>query len=621
MKKEEYIKAMDEIKPNEELKIKTLEKIREKREKKHFTSAKFVVSFTLICICILFGIKETQIENKDSIAEEIEIPTLTFEEIYEIAKNHTDDLLRESNTDEVLKTEKEAAYDKQEYSETNVQVKGIDELDLIKQDGEYIYYCINNKIEIIDVKDINNPKKVSEINLEKNEYIRGIYVYKNQLVIIKNEYETKIVSTILEDKEIHKNEVRNYTQIYLYDIQSKEDPVKKREIQIEGNYSSSRMQKGEIYIITNKSVYANMGETDENYYKPTYRDSLGDNEVKYINYDRIYKLQDSKVINYTLIGRINLNEEKETEISTFFGNSNTIYMSENSLYIASVNYQNSENLVTSIYKFSIDKEKMKLIGKGDVEGRILNQFAMDEYNNNLRIVTNQIKEDKIKYINTVFILNENMEVIGKLEGIANGEDLKSVRFDKERAFIVTYKDIDPLFVINLEKPSEIKILGELKIPGYSKYLEVYDETHLLGIGEDTKQTKTGEQRDGMKVTMFDISDVNNPKELSTVKIKDKYAFSEVLYDHKVLLNIRTEGIISFPISYNNYNKQGAIIIKVDENGRMLEKGIITHNEKKNNYESNIRRVLYNNGKIITVSEKYLKVNNVDNLEEVNKIEL
>lgn len=620
MKKEEYIKAIDEIKPNEELKIRTLKRVKEKR-KRYFSSAKFVVSFALICICILFGIKETQIENKESIAEEIGIPTLTFEEICEIAKNQSYDLLRENTTKGELAEVEDTLYDKQGYSETNVQVEGIDELDLIKQDGEYVFYCIDNKIAIIDVKDINNPKKVSEINLEENEYIRGIYVYKNQLIIIKNEYETKVVSTVLEDKEIHENEVRNYTQIYLYDIQDRENPVRKREIQIEGNYSSSRMQKGELYIITNKSVYANLGSTDENYYKPTYRDSLEDNEIKYINYDRIYKLQESQVINYTLIGRINLDDEKETEISTFFGSSHNVYMSENNLYIASVNYQNPEKLVTSVYRFSIDKEKIKLIGKGDVEGGILNQFAMDEYNNDLRIVTNQIKDDETKYINTVFVLNEDMEVIGKLEGLANGEDLKSVRFDKEKAFIVTYKDIDPLFVINLENPSEIKILGELKIPGYSKYLEVYDETHLLGIGEDTKQTKTGEQRDGMKVTIFDISDLNNPKELSTVKIKDKYAFSEVLYNHKVLLNVRKDGIISFPISYSNYNKQGAIVIKVDENRQMIEKGIITHNEKKNNYESNIKRVLYNNGKIITVSNKYLKVNNVDGLEEINKIEL
>lgn len=619
MKKEEYIKAIEEIKTNEELKINTLKKIN-RRKKKNFSIIKYIVSFALVCICLLIGIKETKLEHKEIVAEEIKISTLTFEEIQEIAKKLPDNTLRgDISKNDIAQTE-DLQEKNVDYSNTNVQVKGIDELDLIKQDGEYIYYCVNNKIKIIDVKDINNPKKISEIELEENEYIRGIYVYKNQLIIIKNEYTTKIVSTVLEDREIYENSVKNYTQIYLYNIENKEKPERKREIQIEGNYSSSRMQKGNLYVITNKSIYANIENADENYYKPTYRDNLVSDEIKYINYDRIYKLQESDIINYTLIGRINLDEEKETEISTFFGRSNDIYMSENNLYIASVNYTNSENLITSIYRFKINEDKIKLIGKGEVEGRILNQFSMDEYNNNLRIVTNQITNDETKYINTIFVLDENMKQIGELEGLANGEDLKSVRFDGKRAFIVTYKDIDPLFVIDLENPAEIKILGELKIPGYSKYLEVYDETHLLGIGEDTKQTKTGEQRDGIKVTMFDITDVNNPKELSTVKIKDRYAFSEVLYNHRVLLNVRKEGIISFPVSYSS-NKQGAIVIKVDDNSKLAEKGVITHIEGKKNYYTNIKRVLYNNGKIITVSEKYLKVNDVVNLDEINRIEL
>lgn len=613
MKKEEYIKAIDKIRPKEELKKNTLDKIKNKK-KSSYVLVKYVVSFALICICMMFGIKEANVKYiAEKTQEEIKIPTVTFEEIYEIAKNQSDTANRvyDLAKGEQEKQENISNDEVSQYSNTNVQVEGIDELDLVKQDGEYIYYVVNNIVKIIDIKDINNPKEVAEIELEANYYIRGIYIYKNKLVIIKDEYQTKTIEIFAEDKEIYNNDVKNYVQILIYDIQNRENPIKQRSVQIEGRYISSRLKEGELFIITNQTIYGANGE-DENYYKPTYRDSVLKTDIEYINYDRIYKLQDSNIINYTLIGRLDLNEEKEVNITTFFGMSNELYMSNNNIYIASYNYI-SEN--TSIYRFEIDKEKIKLIGKCEIKGNILNQFSMDEYNDNLRVVT------KKNTSSTIYVINKNMEIIGKLDNLANGEDLKSVRFDGKRAFVVTYKESDPLFVIELENPSEIKILGELKIPGYSQYLEVYDETHLLGIGEDTKQTKTGEQRDGMKVTMFDISDLENPKELSTVKIKDKYAFSEVLYNHKILLNMKEAGIIGFPISYNQYNKQGAIIINVDENKNLSEKGIITHQEQKRDYDSNIKRVIYNKYKIITLSDNYLKVNDAKTLEEINKIKI
>ncbi|MBU1901756.1 beta-propeller domain-containing protein [Patescibacteria group bacterium] len=218
--------------------------------------------------------------------------------------------------------------------------------------------------------------------------------------------------------------------------------------------------------------------------------------------------------------------------------------------------------------------------------------------------------------------------------------LISVRFMQDRAYIVTFKQVDPLFAIDLKDPRNPKVLGELKVPGFSKYLHPYDDNTLIGFGQETEETEWGGVRTGgLKVSLFDVSDVNNLKELDTLILGDSGSYSEALYNHKAFMFSKEKEMIAVPLTlrektgdreWSSLYFQGAAIISVDGKSLSL-KGKITHADKERCGEAptynrcyndaNVKRILYIGDNLYTLSSEFMKVNAISDLEEVKSLNL
>ena len=297
-----------------------------------------------------------------------------------------------------------------------------------------------------------------------------------------------------------------------------------------------------------------------------------------------------------------------------------------------------ESLKTIIHKISIDEEKLEYQAKGSVPGRLLNQFSMDEKQDRFRVATT------IEYYspysgmvrsNAVYVLDEDLKLVGGLDGIAPDESIFSARFMGDRLYLVTFQQIDPFFVIDLSTDSP-KILGELKIPGFSNYLHPYDDDHVIGVGRDTKEIGSGRvQQLGVKVALFDVSDVKNPKVIDDYIIGDASTHSESLHDHKAFFFDSKKSLLSIPISSDTRSLEGDMakmiapewdrwngfyVFDLNTKDGIDLKGTITHTEDERRYYGmGNSRTFYIEEVLYTVSDLYLKMNSIEDLDEINSI--
>lgn len=300
-----------------------------------------------------------------------------------------------------------------------------------------------------------------------------------------------------------------------------------------------------------------------------------------------------------------------------------------------------ESRKTIIHKISIDEANLDYITKGSVPGRLLNQFSMDEHDDRFRVATTV--EYYTQYqgtvrSNAVYVLDENLEIVGGLDEIAPDESIFSARFMGDRLYLVTFQQIDPFFVIDLSSDTP-KILGELKIPGFSNYLHPYDEDHVIGVGRDTKEVGSGRvQQLGVKIALFDVSNVSDPKVVDDFVIGDSSTHSEALNDHKAFFFDKKKDILSIPISsdlkslegvsdakmiapdWNRWN--GFYVFGMDTRDGINLKGTVTHTENDSRfYGMGHSRTFYIEEVLYTASDLYLKMNSINDLKDVNSIKL
>jgi uncharacterized secreted protein with C-terminal beta-propeller domain len=294
---------------------------------------------------------------------------------------------------------------------------------------------------------------------------------------------------------------------------------------------------------------------------------------------------------------------------------------------------------TIIHKISIDEDKIEYVAKGIVPGRLLNQFSMDESGDRFRVATTSEYYSQYQGTvrsNSVHILDDNLNIVGGLDNIAPDESIFSARFMGDRLYLVTFQQIDPFFVIDLssDKP---KILGELKIPGFSNYLHPYDNEHIIGVGRDTKEIENGRvQQLGIKIALFNVADVKNPKVVDDIVIGDSSTYSEALNNHKAFFFDKKRDILSLPINSDvksldgvssakmiapEYNRwSGFYVFDLDKTDGLNITGTITHSSEDSRYYGmGNARTFYINDVLYTASDEYLKMNNFEDLKEINSI--
>lgn len=663
MSKKDYINAVNEINVNETLKQETLRKATntKKTPKYRFNKVYPIASLAFMCAIIMAIVlpNKSIAPINEVTAEQTkisqELPKVeNFKNLYAMLKArdtkryYIDDMLSvDSITNANSKNETATNEVANDYSKTNTQVQGVDEADIVKTDGTYIYYLTNEKLTIINTENASQMKEMSTIKFDETFTPEEIFLNNDKIIVIGKRYEydkTERKIGIDEDYLYPNYMDKTYTSAKLYNVKDKINPTLERTVEVEGDYLTARMIGSNVYIASNKYMYYayicntyKSTELNEDDFKPHYLDTATSNETKSINFDCIYYIPEFEDTNYLNIVAFNITNNQEANVESYLGAGEEIYASKENLYVTKTKYdyerKNKTSITTEIYKFNLNNANCTFAKAGDVPGSVLNQFSMDECNGYFRIATTDSTSwNSESNTNNLYVLNENLETIGKIEGLAKGERIYSVRFMGNRAYMVTFVETDPLFVIDLSNPTTPTVLGELKIPGYSKYLHPYDETHLIGIGEDTEVVNYGYGdrvvTNGMKMAMFDVTDPNNPKELYNVKIGEKGTYSELLYNHKALLFSKEKNIIAFPISIteNDYKVtfQGAIVYGVSlEKGFELKTKISNSATDYDRYYSRnrVERIIYIKDTLFTLSNGLIKAVDLNTFETKGSIEL
>lgn len=663
MSKKDYINAVNEINVNETLKKETLKKATntKKNSKYRYNKIYPIASLAFMCAIIMaIVLPNKSIAPINEVTDEQtkisqELPKVeNFKNLYAMLKArdtkryYIDDMLSvDSITNANSKNETATNEVANDYSKTNTQVQGVDEADIVKTDGTYIYYLTNEKLTIINTENASQMKEMSTIKFDETFTPEEIFLNNDKIIVIGKRYEydkTERKIGIDEDFLYPNYMDKTYTSAKLYNVKDKTNPTLERTVEVEGDYLTARMIGSNVYIASNKYMYYayicntyKSTELNEDDFKPHYLDTATSNETKSINFDCIYYIPEFEDTNYLNIVAFNITNNQEANVESYLGAGEEIYASKENLYVTKTKYdyerKNKTSITTEIYKFNLNNANCTFAKAGDVPGSVLNQFSMDECNGYFRIATTDSTSwNSESNTNNLYVLNENLETIGKIEGLAKGERIYSVRFMGNRAYMVTFVETDPLFVIDLSNPTTPTVLGELKIPGYSKYLHPYDETHLIGIGEDTEVVNYGYGdrvvTNGMKMAMFDVTDPNNPQELYNVKIGEKGTYSELLYNHKALLFSKEKNIIAFPISItdNDYKVtfQGAIVYGVSlEKGFELKTKISNSATDYDRYYSRnrVERIIYIKDTLFTLSNGLIKAVDLNTFETKGSIEL
>lgn len=548
-----------------------------------------------------------------------------------------------------------------DYSTTNIQVENVDEADIVKTDGDYIYSISEDNVIITDVKDPKQPKVVATIKSEDDDIPEDIILYKDKLVVI---------STKGNQTQRYYYNNRMNTVVKIYNITSREKPVLTKSYEMYEPYYTSRCIDNVLYVISSGNLRKEDDKIVVGYNE--------DNMEKEMSIDKIKYLKDVKTTKQTLISTVDLNNETaDIKLDSYLMNISNAYVSENAIYLLNQKYNNDSKIpikllfgfkgvfgledyyemdsesgyYTEIYKFDI-KENVEYKAKTKVKGKTINQYSLDEKDNHLRIALYDNDGSRVA------IFDEDLKQIGISDNVAKGEKMYSSRFIGDKVYFVTYKTMDPLFVMDLSNETKPKVLGKLKIPGYSTYLHPYDENHIIGIGMETKEIinrnsngkviSTTAKVVGMKMALFDVSNVNSPVQISSVVIGDSRTTSAILTNPKALLFSKEKSLIAIPVnnysqdfevtSSNNYetminnytkyskpyNAEGYFVYNINVQDGFKLKGVITHEKTNATYyysNSKLLRGLYIDNNLYTVSETMIKVNELDSLKAVGELKL
>lgn len=446
-----------------------------------------------------------------------------------------------------------------EYSDTNVREEGVGEGDIVKTDGKNLYVVNGEKINIVGAGS-TEMELLAQIEPEEGNYPSEVYAQDGYLAVVytKSEYS--------DGTNGYDGYYRDYTCADVYDVSNPEEPEKIGGITQSGYFNTMRIRGGYVYLLS--SFYADTGAARGD--QPAY---IPEVQGKLISTDCIYMPQARMGNSYTVISSFDLDDpEGHTDSKAVFGNTGICYVSTENIYITESIYGESDSDVnqTSIRKVSYGEGILEGAGQTKLSGVLNDSFSIDEYDGYLRLVTTVTKTEgqtrgivpllapEPSEFNSLYVLDENLKIVGEIRDLAEGESVYSARFMGKTGYFVTFRQVDPLFSVDLSDPAAPKILGELKIPGFSEYLHPYGDGLLLGIGMDVDES--GVTTEGVKLSMFDISDSSDVREVQKYVIEDMYGTD--VYDYRSVFADVEKNLFGFT-AYGSGQKY--YIFSYDEN--------------------------------------------------------
>lgn len=470
---------------------------------------------------------------------------------------------------------------KPDYSDTNTRTENVSEADIVKTDGEYIY-CLNNKVGYSAEEYWNLTITIVKADGENSEKVSVIPVKEQldkvarwELPIDYGNYEMMLYN----DKLVVVCSNESYTVLLFYDITDKSAVKHENSLYIQGEYDSCRMVDGYLYVFADRYIEDKVNEYGEYIgisMERTIKNIIPCSSQGDVPEEDVYisKCEDFNM--YHMIGTVDMNNTSDfMQVKAVLGsNSGTVYVSANNIYYVSRVYEGYEDCkVGEVIQCSDKSELIKLsykdgfveaAGRTVIDGEAGDEFAIDEYNGYLRMaVTVQrwngiCAERNVEYFNgsewiddkrkvielsymtndqmsALYVLDEDLNVVGSIPNLKEDESVYGVRFDGDIAYVVTYRQMDPLFTIDLSDPTNPTVLGALKIPGFSTYLHKWDDNKLIGIGYDDDWQ--------VKISTFDITDKTDVKETDVCYV-DSYG-TDALYNHKALFISSKNNLVGF----------------------------------------------------------------------------
>lgn len=445
-----------------------------------------------------------------------------------------------------------------DYSTTNLQMEGVDESDIAKIDGSYIYTVEDKYIVITDIRD----GKLEEVTrfLPKDcgaaDRVMEIYVDGDQLILVVQGYETSLGESSKagsdkenSDKESSDEEIavsdasedsafcyemngKSTTQIQVYSIVDRRNPEFEGRLIQDGYYNTSRKIGDVVYLFTQYHMTSDV----VGYVEKEYTSVIPKVNGEKVAAGEIY-LPESSGESGILVSSLDVNKpDKVLDSKLVISGYAQTYISKDALYLYEEDYDGA--MITNIAKFALDEGRISGVAAAAVRGYVRDTFAINASNGYLRVLTTDYStEDEV---NALYILDENLKLTGQLMGIAPGEEIYAARFMGNTGYFVTYRNTDPLFTVDLSDPAKPEIIGELKVTGFSEYLHFWDDTHLLGIGYESDE-KTG-NIENIKLSMFNIENPGEVTEEAKLVLKD-VDYSEALYDYKSVIISKDKNLI------------------------------------------------------------------------------
>ncbi|UCF33677.1 MAG: beta-propeller domain-containing protein, partial [Phycisphaerales bacterium] len=448
----------------------------------------------------------------------------------------------------------------QGHSTTNVQEEGVDESDLVKNDGTYLYILSGNTLRIVRASPADEMAVLSTTELQGTPselYLRG-----DTAIVLGTDY--AYADDYMDDWYCCSwgNAV-----ITVLDVTDRSAPEMVASMEVEGSLTTSRLIGSKLHLVL--SVWPALPSTqgrmpillsDVAALVPDITITIRDEESTtqdLVNWRDVYHPVDPDGYEMTAVVTWDVDEPSETFQSIgVMANAGTVYVSPQAMYLADGDYDywGNQRETTDIYRFDLNENGARFVGAGIVSGRLLNRFSLGEYEDHLRVATTvghvfRTGGDTAK--NNVYVLRpegEELAVVGSVENIARGERIYSARFIGERGFLVTFKKVDPLFTLDLSVPTAPRVVGELKVPGYSDYIHPLGEHHLLTIGKDAVDMGEFAWYQGVQLSVFDVTDFAHPRRVDVKVIGERGTESEALHNPHAFNYFPPSETLAIPMS-------------------------------------------------------------------------